>query len=243
MIFQSLWIGNRLSKMEQLSLCSFLSLGHTFHLYTYDEIDNVPPGVIVKDASSILPSSRIFKYKGFNSYAGFANLFRYKLILEKGGYWVDTDIVCLRKITKKQKYVFASQNHQDEYKAPKVVANNCVIKAPKHSEIMEYCFEQANRRNPETLYWGETGPILLTRALIKFNLSDYVVAPRVFCPIPWFEWRRIVEDEAGDICENFENSFCIHLWHEMWRRNGIDKSANFSKNCIYEKLKYMFHIV
>ena len=30
---------------------------------------------------------------------------------------------------------------------------------------------------------------------------------------------------------------CIHLWNEMWRRQGIDKDSSFHKDCFYEKLK------
>ena len=28
----------------------------------------------------------------------------------------------------------------------------------------------------------------------------------------------------------------IHFWNEVWRRNGLDKNADFHKDSIYEKL-------
>jgi len=82
-IIQSLWIGESLSNMEKLCISSFLKNGHPFHLYVYDEVKGVPEGTILKDASKILPPNMIFKYKDHDSYAAFANLFRYKLLLEK----------------------------------------------------------------------------------------------------------------------------------------------------------------
>ena len=36
---QSLWIGGKLSLMEQLTINSFINNGHEFHLYVYDEIE------------------------------------------------------------------------------------------------------------------------------------------------------------------------------------------------------------
>mgnify|MGYP007000248262 CR=1 len=51
---QSLWIGDKLSNMEILSMKSFLHNNHNYHLYTYGKIDNVPEGVIVKDGNDII---------------------------------------------------------------------------------------------------------------------------------------------------------------------------------------------
>ncbi|MCI0557088.1 MAG: hypothetical protein MN733_01225, partial [Nitrososphaera sp.] len=95
-IIQGLWIGPELSVMEQLSIASFLLNGHEYHLYLYDELENIPFGTLIKDASEILPSSSIFQYKRRPTYAGFANFFRYKLLLERGGWWADTDTICLK---------------------------------------------------------------------------------------------------------------------------------------------------
>ena len=32
----------------------------------------------------------------------------------------------------------------------------------------------------------------------------------------------------------------VHMWHEVWRRNGADKDAQFHPDCLYEKLKRMY---
>ncbi len=92
---QSLWIGSALSTMERLSLTSFVAAGHNVHLYTYDDVAGVPEGVELRDANAILPRSRIFRYAEHDTVSGFSNFFRYKLLLERGGWWVDTDVVCL----------------------------------------------------------------------------------------------------------------------------------------------------
>ena len=50
---QSLWVGNRLSRMEYYSIKSFLKLGYTFILYTYEPVANIIGNPISKIA---LPS-------------------------------------------------------------------------------------------------------------------------------------------------------------------------------------------
>jgi len=47
---QSLWVGERLSPIEQLCVSSFLHHGHEFHLYAYGELAGVPAGAALKDA-------------------------------------------------------------------------------------------------------------------------------------------------------------------------------------------------
>ena len=47
---QSLWVGPKLSILEVLCIKSFQKVGHTFILYTYEKVKNVPKGTIIKDA-------------------------------------------------------------------------------------------------------------------------------------------------------------------------------------------------
>ena len=60
-IVQSLWVGDRLSRMEHYSIKSFLTLGFEYHLYTYNHVDNIPKGyknLKVLDANKIMPQKR-----------------------------------------------------------------------------------------------------------------------------------------------------------------------------------------
>src|SRR2546423_1207898 len=108
-IIQGLWIGPELSVMEQLSIASFMRNGHEYHLYIYDEPKNVPVGALIKDANEILPAASVFQYKQYPSYSGFSNFFRYKLLLERGGWWVDTDTICVKPFDFPELYVFFSE--------------------------------------------------------------------------------------------------------------------------------------
>src|SRR5882724_8521437 len=187
-IVQGLWIGPELSVMEQLSVASFLRNGHKYHLYVYDEVKNIPAGAVIMDASEILPSSRIFQYKHFPTYAGFSNFFRYKLLLEHGGWWIDTDTVCLKPFDFAEEHVFASEKGE----ASDVVTSG-IIKAPAGSLVMEYAWEVCQSKNPEQLGWGETGPRLMGEAVRKFSLENEVKPHQVFCPVSYWEWRNVLE--------------------------------------------------
>jgi len=229
-IIQGLWIGSELSLMEQLSITSFLLNGHEYHLYIYDEMKNIPAGTIVRDASEILPASRIFQYKHFATYAGFANFFRYKLLLERGGWWADTDTVCLKRFDFPQEHVFATERG-DEHD----LVNSGIIKAPVGSQVMAYAWEVCQSKNPEQLVWGETGPRLMGEAVNRFSMENYVKPHIVFCPLGYWEWHKVLEPETGALLD--ESSYAIHLWNEKWRASGQDKNAPYHATCLYERLK------
>lgn len=229
-IIQGLWVGPALSVMEQLSISSFLANGHEYHLYVYDDVQNIPPGATVKDANSILPASDIFQYTGRPSYAGFSNFFRYKLLLERGGWWADTDMVCLKPFDFASEFVFSMEIS----KSAEVVSSSA-IKAPAGSDVMAYAWKVCQSKEKEKLVWGETGPRLMADAVRKFNLKEYTQPPQVFCPVGFFEWRKILEPDCDGL--QIESSYAIHLWNEKWREVNQDKNARYPSDSLYEQLK------
>lgn len=246
-VIQSMWIGSELSVMERLSISSFLCNGHTYHLYTYDEIKNLPQGVVLQDASRIITPDKIFKYKDRDTYAGFANMFRYKLLLEKGNFWVDTDVVCLRPFVFQSDYVFVRTKNLKAVGSLDETfrVENCIIKAPPDSAIMEYCYDLTSRRNPNDLQFGETGPYFLRPTIIKFKLEKYVARAETFCPIDWPEWHKFLSSSSlAAWTEMLKMALYrtkgVHMWNEMWRLNSVNKNARFPKSCIYERFKKQY---
>ena len=106
-IVQSLWVGDKLSRLEYYSIKSFLVLGYTFHLYVYNKVKNIPKGTIIKDANEIMPAKEIFNLK--STFLPFSDIWRYKMLYKKGGYWVDMDMICIKALDFKEEYVFSSE--------------------------------------------------------------------------------------------------------------------------------------
>ena len=249
---QSLWIGECLSQLERLSILSFLRNRHEYHLYVYRDVPNVPPGVIVEDANAILPESEVFTYRN-GSYAAFSNWFRYRLIHATGWFWVDTDVVCLRPFEFEAERVFG-------YQEPSVV-NTAVLRFPKDDPLMrtmeKLCrkpntlmpyddfrrmrrklkrrFVRGNRR--DDINWGEYGPVGLT-ALLKYRgLLSAAKPEKWFYPVHHSAWRSLFDGTFAGGLDSLRDSYCVHLWNEMLRRDGVDKNASFPKDSLIEQLK------
>jgi len=229
-IIQGLWIGPQLSVMEKLSISSFLANGHDYHLYVYDEVKSIPKGAIIKDASRVLPASMIFQYKHHKSYAGFSNYFRYKLLLEKGGWWADTDIICLKPFEFDTEYIFSTESSRGE-----LVTTTGAIKCPPASPVMVCAWETCQKMDSAALVWGQVGPKLLSQLVKQFSLESYLKPYQVFCPFGFEDWEMVLDSNPT---WNFDDStYAIHLWNEMWRRRGQDKDQPFHPQCLYEQLK------
>ncbi len=230
-VIQGLWIGSELSVMEQLSIASFLLNGHPFHLYVYTNVNNVPDGTIIRDGEEILPASAIFRYRDNGSYAGFSNFFRYELLRKYGGWWVDLDVICLRPHQFADDYVIGTEPVAHGGFHP----TSGVLKTPPQSPLMEYLTQVCRGKNTELLNWGETGPKLVAEGIGRFSLEKYLQASDTFCPLGWYEWEQVLEPTSSVTLETHANA--IHLWNEMWRRHGKDKSAVYHPDCLYEQLK------
>ena len=159
-IVHGMWIGRSLSKLELLTLNSFVAQGHEFHLWVYEPICTpLPEGVVLQDASSIIPQRDVFnKYQtdrecgvGKDSYAPFSDLFRYKLLYERGGYWVDMDVTCLKPFTFKERYLFRAH--------PIGVMGN-IMKAPRHSRLMKRAYEETLKVAGNNVDWLYANKIL-----------------------------------------------------------------------------------
>ena len=217
---QSLWIGPALSRMERLAIESFLRRGHPFHLYVYDEVANVPEGTTLRDAAAVLPRERVFRYREHATYSGFSNYFRYRLLLERGGWWVDTDVVCRKPFAFATEHVFASEPARGD-----AVVASCVLRAPAGSPAIEHAWHACDSRDPASLRWGETGPSLCAEIVRRFALDECVQSPEVFCPVPYWQWRSFLDPEADVEAQLPAEAHAVHLWNEMWRRGGAEKDA------------------
>ena len=170
------------------------------------------------DANEILPESAVFTYAGGfgkGSPSAFANGFRYKLLLERGGMYSDTDIVCLRPFAFAEEMPYAVASERIPEPAGQVRLNGCFLKAPAGSELMRECWDACAATDPATVRWGETGPELVTRVFAGRDMRRYALAPEVI------------------------NNVAI-LARYLQQHHGLDKDAAFAPAGAYEALKHRY---
>jgi hypothetical protein len=228
---QSLWVGRELSPMEVLCLTSYLANGHDFHLYIYDNVDNIPSGVLVKDANLIIPQRDIY-VDAFGGYVNLSNQFRYTMLYKIGGWWVDMDTVCLKPFDFKDDFVFSSERAEPYHRS---LVNTTYIKSLSGAKFLKDCLDFLHFRGHEHIHWGELGVNLISRMIFRNEMGRYVQPPDCFCPVSGYQHNLLVADSSSYTLP--EASYALHWWHELWRRRGIDKYGQFPATSLYEKLK------
>ncbi|MDO9526443.1 MAG: hypothetical protein Q7J57_13060 [Gemmobacter sp.] len=237
----TLWIGGALSWMEQLCLKSFVDQGQKITLFAYDDIPNVPAGVIRRDGREIYDTADFIKYEKKDSFALFADLFRLHMIAKcPGMIWVDTDVYCHRPMDYDSDYVMGFELPGAQR------VNNAVLGLPVDSAILHDMLAFTSDRfavpgfvkpklqdeyraaaaaghpvHVSQQPWGVWGPMMVTHFVHKLGLTDKVQPLDAFYPVTFPDRIRFLR-RAGVVRDMVtRHTTALHLWASNKRELGL----------------------
>ena len=207
MIVNGFWYGSDLGELEKLCIDSWIKNGYEFHLWLYDDIE-VPKGVIVENANDIVSFDQYFTYtKGHtkNTPVAFSNLFRAELLYQRGGLYVDLDVLCLKPYEFNEQFVFSEQMDSGwDYH----VATCILYSENKGERIFEDWSDWIIAKKNKTITHGDLGPNLFTKLIVNNKLERYVLPKEYFCPVDWESYK--------DIFKYKSDSYGVHLFRSLW---------------------------
>ena len=248
-IVQSLWVGPRLSRMEYYSILSFLKLGYEYHLYTYEKVANVPKGTKIKDANDIMKQNEVFSLKA--SFLPFSDIWRYKLLYEKGGYWVDLDMIALKVFDFKQDFVFSSERtiQKGAYKSKaKYNANIGVLRAPPKTDFYLEAYNKCLAYNKKHKNDDKLKYMKMLRKLIKkYGYQKFVKRPTQFCHLNWWHIKEAFSPLAsfegkygvpGSSAKSmFSKPYTVHFWRDrITKKYKHDLDEKYDDKSLWEKM-------
>lgn len=220
------------SEMSLLALRSMIRLGHPVNLYTYDDVATmqalVPPGVIVVDAESVVPRLTYHHVLVHSEIRYFADIFRYAVLQEFGGWWLDADMVLVKPLDFASEHVFSTQWSGVESGH---VCVGGVMRAPKGSPHMANMYALSLQRlfNERRVEYGAVGPLLLSEYLLLSDdetLQSSILPPTAFNAIDSCEVDLLVsEGRNGFEILGDPRVTGVHLWGKMWTERGLRLDA------------------
>ncbi len=216
---RTFWHGEQLSIYEYLCLTSFVKHEHEVELYSYQQLE-VPSGVRLCNADDIVPE-RDFHHctrdPGRWDIPAFSDLFRYALLYQRGGIWIDTDVLCLQSFATIPSRCVGWES--EEYAAVGV------MKFPPNDPLCGELYRRAKDSKQRTIEWASIGPRLLTK-ILKQAHDCHVLLPAAFYPIPWQDAWKLIDPKRANECETLaRSSYCVHWWNNILGEIGLPKNA------------------
>lgn len=233
-LVQALWVGPKLRWVERLSISSFLQQGWRYQLYVYNLPEGVPKGVELMDATTILPREMIFKEEALSaahkgSLGAFSDLFRYKLLLKKGGLWADTDILNLK--------LFEPEGLR--FMSTEVVTcgieglNGAMLASPVNDPLVKLAYAKALELvNKKQVYFTRIGPQLLAELVYEYGKMGFLLAKKSFLnPLGWMEIGMLADD-FDSVANRLKKQkpHNVHLYTESWRISGLSLDTKPDKD-------------
>lgn len=222
-----MWYG-KITRLEKLSINSFIDNGHRYHLYLYDmeNAKNVNPKVFIHDANDIFPEEDIFKNKDdINPFSQFADIFRLRLLNKEDYIWADLDNVCLSKDWKWDELFIPQMKRQEKDPYKSLMINNSLIKFKKESYPLTFLLNECEKFSVEN---SENRFDLSVHLFSTFFIENfdkykkYIVPSNITFPINWNDIGKIYNKKDLLECNlATKQSFAIHLWRESLILNSL----------------------
>ena len=239
-LLQTFWTGNPLSRLERASLQSFVNVGYTVDIYTYNPLtefkSQLPKTSHIRahDAREILPESALFQYAGRAeigkradafSYLPFSDLFRFTMLHKKGGAWIDLDIFLVKPIPHHialKPYILATERtiQKGAYKKvdPEVITVS-FIKVPGPGSALTTWILEHIPTGLLTLKSPFDYMNLFRKAVATIGLEKYALPANAFLPLNWWDVKDSFDAGAGVAGACYRGKygtkpFCVdHLKH------------------------------
>ncbi len=230
------WLGQKLGPVHAACVRSFLRHGHEVVLHCYDAPLDMPAGVTTFDANRLMPEGEIIRHRASGSLALGSNRYRYRLLREGFGLYVDCDVFCVRPFDF-DGYVFGYEyNHK---------FNSAVLDLPPESELASRLLQSASDdffippwlsdkkrrkdrikryigmgKHVSTRPWGVIGPDLLTWHVKDLGLEKEAKPIDFFYPLHHDHIRQLWSKELRLADFTTKNTYAIHLYNSFIERFG-----------------------
>ena len=189
-------------------------------------------------------ASTIMKYNNIDEIPTFSDLFRYKLLYEQGGTWLDTDMFLLKKLPHDKQIISSEFTHQSgAFKSDLFYkANIGVLRFEQYSPILEYVINRINKsKKPHS---GTDRMLIFTKYIMKHDYLN-VSPPRVYCPTAYWScaeqytntgYKKKYNVEALSNEYILQHSVGCHLWNSLtYKKHKIDFS-NIPSDSLFGQL-------
>ena len=218
--FASLWAGQPPSPFEMACFHSFARRGYDLVVYSYDSFPDMPSWLQFRDAREITPEAdlQLYIYEGKPNLSHFSDLFRYRLFQETDRIWVDADILLMRSFDVALPPSIFAKEHEKSLCA-------AVMRLDRADPRLEELVKRTRALAGKSLFWGETGPRLMTAVFGRTDAFAQAFPPQTFYPVLYDVFWKVFLPEHRDECAALcRDGYTLHLWNNIVVQLGVWKT-------------------
>ena len=211
---------------------SMRAAGHPVSVWSYSprKLDFLlPHGIEVRPAEDIVPRDLFERIVAGSEIRYFSDIFRYALLYEHGGLWMDSDVVLLRPFSYCGDYFLNLQWRSNN--VGHFVCNNVMCARP-HSRHLRTLYETSIDRFFQSAWkkFGDIGPKLLSEYVMSdagAELKEWIFSPVFFNSIDWTEVDKF-DQPLSALADylNDERVFGVHLWNSRTNTHTRNEDAS-----------------
>lgn len=218
--FASFWAGAPPSAFEMGCFRSFSRRGYDLAVYTYDSFPGMPDWLQFRDAAEITPKADLdlYIYEGKPNLSHFSDLFRYRLFEETDRIWVDADIFLMRSFDFDLPVNIFAKEHEKSLCA-------AIMRLDRDDPRLSELVARTRALAGKSLFWGETGPKLMTAVFGKTQAFQDAFPPQTFYPILYdVFWKVFLPEHRDECAEMCRDAYTLHLWNNIVVQLGVWKA-------------------
>jgi len=186
-------------------------------------------GVEVRSAADVVPRGLFKQIINASEIRYFSDIFRYAVLYEHGGLWMDSDVVLIRPFPFRGDY-FLNLQWRGAH-AGHFICGNAIFAKP-YSRHFRNLYEMSVARFTEAhqTRFGEIGPRLLSDYVMSEDgaeLREWLFSPAFFNPIDWTEVERFNEPIAA-LADYLHDPrvIGIHLWNARTNARSREEGSS-----------------
>lgn len=217
---------------------SMRAAGHPVRVWSYapEKLEFlIPHGIEIRNADDVMPRALFERIVAGSEIRYFSDVFRYAVLYEHGGLWMDCDVVMLRPFPFRGDHFFNLQ-WRGAHKGHFICGN--VMHAQPYSRHLRALYEISIARFHDAggKEFGDIGPKLLSDYIASdagAELQEWVFSPMFFNTIDWNEIDRF-EKPIAELADylNDDRVVGIHLWTARNDAQPGDKRASLISSLI-----------
>jgi hypothetical protein len=178
------------------------------------------------DAAEIIPESELFYFNNPQTsdpdLGPFSDLFRFKLLWMRGGWYFDVDTICLAAVFPSSERAWAREC--PEYH-PRAIGPG-QIAFPIGDPVVEILYLRCLERSRNYTHREALGPNLITEVISELHLPlDIGGSPDTFYPLRWIEMFKLVLSEFHEeVDRKAKNATFLPIFQSFFEYSGIDLS-------------------